>query len=886
MTFRLISLLLCFSPFLFAQPAGAPDSTFGNDGIANHTLTINDLLHGITVIDIHVLPGQKILAAGIAKNGCSSTSNEFGIVFRLNSDGSLDTTFNNTGYRLFHNYFFQAIIATDNDTFFVVSSNHLLKMNGNGEPDTSFGTDGFLFFNMQASKAMLTQDGKIMLGGRKMNPSAQWELAATRVNTNGTIDTNFGSNGIFTIPHVSGASTAFGGMHIDDENRLLLVGRRQVSQNNGKIIAFRLLENGTYDPTFANDGTYFENIHHNARAQGIHTTANGNIIIAGNGQTGPFENHGLILIQLNNNGTLNTEFATDGRLLQPIYSESTAVALHILDDESIVVTGGYESTYIAKFDTQGTPITDFGTNGVVNNFHFDWTGFNTGSVVTGNRIILIANTAFAHCSQQKYEALFVRHFLDDQGISITAYPAMNLTSCDTSANGNQTASFDLTINDENIIFGQVGTTVSYHLTTNDALNGTNVIENPETFVNTSNAQTIFARIQDGLGNFDTTSFALFVNPLPLVVEPNALTSCDTNENGTALFQLSDRTFEITGGTPDITVTYHLTLAAAQNNTQALPNNYQNTVPYNQTVFARAENNNTGCFSTVALELVVNPIPVVPTTINPIIVCSESSNTTFDLTLRTAEIYGSQSATDFELWFYSTLNDAQNNTNAIATPTAYENISSPETIFIRLENITTGCFVTTSFDLILAQLYIAVMPQDIYIDEGDGDGIALFDLTINEPVMLGTQNANDISFSYFESLTDAENNTNEILNPEQFVNTTNPQTIFVRMEQNQTTDCFFISSFEIETDEFLSNQGPNNIQVSLYPNPVKSNLYLTTPNTIELVEVFNLKGQKLQLPENNLDSNQKSIDFSDLAAGVYLVKMTTNKGVVVKRVIKQ
>ena len=1170
MNFRLILCFLLFSHFNYSQPAGSPDTTFGTNGLVGHTLTIDGLLHGISVYDFHLLPGEKILAVGIAKNGCSNSSNYFGIIFRLNNDGTLDTAFNSTGYRLFANYYFQSIIPADNNTFYVIENNHLLKINGNGEPDINFGNNGFLSTDIQAFKGLFTQDGKIVLGGRKMNASAQWELAATRINTHGTVDSGFANNGTFTIPHVSGSGTSFGGMHIDSQNRLLLVGRRQVSQNNGKIIAFRLLNDGTYDTGFANAGEYFENVHHNARAQGIKTTANGNIVIAGNGQYGPFDSHGLILLQLDSNGTLDSGFASAGRLHLPIYSESTAHNLHILNDNSIVVTGGYESTYIAKFDAQGTPANDFGTNGVVNEFHFAWTGFNTTSYVTSNRIALAANTAFAHCAQQKYEALFMRHFLDDQGINLIAYPASDLITCDTSTTGFET--FDLTVNDTSIISGQIGATVSYHETLADAQTGTAAIPNPQTYTNTTNPQTVYARIQDGMGNFDTTGFDLIVSPnpipglvddmalcdagngtaefdlsiagaqavdgqpnltptyyntiadavaggatgqifspftsgsqiiylrltddisgcftivpfgieivsnpqitlpapltvcdegvanglatfnlsvattqitgndpnlsvtyhfdqtdadngvnqLPLIYqnqtpyfqtiyvrvvnqttgcygtapldliveaapaafEPAPLTYCDLDNDGFGVFTLTDAENQITGGASGIDVTYHLTQADADNGANAIdttvpfynsvpyiqilyarvddnnvgcyvtvtlqlhvtplpspveptpleecdPDNigftefdldskipeilngepdliitfhetfvdaldgtfaltspYLNMVQYQQTIYVRVENTITGCYTTVELLLIVNDTPQVPTVLDDLVLCTEDPAGTgflFDLTIQESPIYGTQDPSLFNLTYHLTEAEAQAGTNAIADPSTFANTSNPQTIYIRLEDPATGCFATASFDLIVVQLFMAQSPDNIYINEGDGDGIAVFDLTVNEPLMLGTQSSADITFYYFETLTDAVNNINTIQNPNQFVNTSNPQTIYVRMENNLSTYCSLIDLFEIETDEFLNIQAPEANQITFYPNPVKNVLYLNSLYLIKQIEIFTLNGQLIKLSKLNLESNEKRIDFSELATGTYLLKITTEKGTDFKQVVKK
>lgn len=58
--------------------------------------------------------------------------------------------------------------------------------------------------------------------------------------------------------------------------------------------------------------------------------------------------------------------------------------------------------------------------------------------------------------------------------------------------------------------------------------------------------------------------------------------------------------------------------------------------------------------------------------------------------------------------------------------------------------------------------------------------------------------------------------------------------------------------------------------SFYPNPVNDVLNLKANSTIDQVEILNLLGQKVFVDTPN--SLQKSVDFSDLQSGIYLVKV--------------
>ena len=59
---------------------------------------------------------------------------------------------------------------------------------------------------------------------------------------------------------------------------------------------------------------------------------------------------------------------------------------------------------------------------------------------------------------------------------------------------------------------------------------------------------------------------------------------------------------------------------------------------------------------------------------------------------------------------------------------------------------------------------------------------------------------------------------------------------------------------------------SNLEVSLYPNPVRDILNIEIENDIQSIEIYNIQGQKV------LSSNQNQINVSDLASGMYLVRI--------------
>ena len=86
-----------------------------------------------------------------------------------------------------------------------------------------------------------------------------------------------------------------------------------------------------------------------------------------------------------------------------------------------------------------------------------------------------------------------------------------------------------------------------------------------------------------------------------------------------------------------------------------------------------------------------------------------------------------------------------------------------------------------------------------------------------------------------------------------------------------------------TNNTLSSQdfNQNNLEVSLYPNPVKDILNIVTETELQSVEIYNLQGQKVKT------STTKQTNVSDLASGIYMVRIQDeNNGVATKKIVKQ
>ena len=394
-----------------------------------------------------------------------------------------------------------------------------------------------------------------------------------------------------------------------------------------------------------------------------------------------------------------------------------------------------------------------------------------------------------------------------------------------------TTIFILSDKDTEILNGQANVAVSYHASQMDADLGIN--PHPNGYANVSNPEIVFVRLENTIGNCITTgAFNLVVNQQPAANTVMDIVLCDDASNdGIEVFDLSQVRNDVIGvnNPASFIVTFHPTAADAAANTGALPDNYSNTTSP-ETIFVRLENDqNATCFDdSTSFNLILNPTPVAATTITDLELCDDNNPgdgiEAFDLTSIVADLTGSQNFTDVIISYHTSQNDADTNTSPIMTPAAFDNTSSPQTIFVRLENTVTTCFNTdTTFDLIVNDLPVVTAPALFDLcDDNTIDGFTAFDLSTRDNEITG--GTGGLAVFYYATQLDADNRMNELTGS--FTNTINPQTLFVVVENN-TTGCENFTTLDLEVID-APQAAPANAIVLCDDN-----------NTGDLIETFNL-----------------------------------------------
>ena len=273
--------------------------------------------------------------------------------------------------------------------------------------------------------------------------------------------------------------------------------------------------------------------------------------------------------------------------------------------------------------------------------------------------------------------------------------------------------------------------------------------------------------------------------------PIDLDRCDTVapfNDGFTTFNLQDNTNSIRGSQINTVITYHETESDANIGINSITGPYTNT--FNpQTIYTRITNTVTECFDLAEFTLTVNSGPNFTTPQNYTICddLNDGDNTNgraeFILSSRNDEILGGQDPSSINITYHSTLSGAELGTTATQLPDAYNNNTAfREDIFVRIEDtINTNCFSTSTLTLIVNPIPNSSNSTILQCDEdGLQDGITVFNL--NEAEAALTNGANNVSTMFY---VDAAR-TNTINNTNNYLNTSNPETIYVEVINNDTS----------------------------------------------------------------------------------------------------
>ena len=361
---------------------GALDATFDTDGKLI-TAGDNNANSGAKAVamqsDGKIVVAGYLAGAGIYQGFC---------VMRYNSDGSLDTGFDTDGKLrtqfVSSTYAEATCVAIQSDGKIVVAgwgnfsgTNHFLvaRYNSSGSLDTGFDSDGkitgsteFGIEDDRANAIAMQSDGKILVAGYSQNGST-YDLAVARYNTDGSLDTGFSGDGLFTTT-LSGATELVAYSIAVQSDGKILLGGEAIQSGNKNFLVVRLNSNGTLDTNFDSDGIVTTAIGTGEdEGRAIAVQADGKIVLAGFTYTST--RYQFALARYTSTGALDTGFDTDGKVTTSISaSDSDFVYTMALQLDGRIVVGGYSENgwgtgtfALARYNSTGSLDTGFDTDG-------------------------------------------------------------------------------------------------------------------------------------------------------------------------------------------------------------------------------------------------------------------------------------------------------------------------------------------------------------------------------------------------------------------------------------------------------------------------------------------------------------------------------------------
>jgi uncharacterized delta-60 repeat protein len=362
----ILVLVLHFFVNTFAQ-SGSMDISFNPADVGSGNGTDN------IVFSTTVQPDGKIIIGGFFTFSNGIARNR---ISRLNSDGSLDTGFNpgtganGTVYSAAVQPDGKIIIGGSFTSYNGISRNYIARLNSDGSLDTDFnvGTGA----NSTVRSTAVQSDGKIIIGGLFTSYNGTTQNYTARLNSDGSLDTGFNPG--------TGANGSILSIVVQSDGKFIICGSftsyNMISRNR---IA-RLNSDGSLDTSFdPGIGTEADG----GSILSIAVQPDGKVVIGGffTSYNGTTRNK---IARLNSDGSLDIDF--DPGTVADIYVWSI-----VAQSDGKIIIGGFNISNngcIARFNNDGSLDTGFYQGAASNSGVYSITVQTDGKIIIGGLFLV------------------------------------------------------------------------------------------------------------------------------------------------------------------------------------------------------------------------------------------------------------------------------------------------------------------------------------------------------------------------------------------------------------------------------------------------------------------------------------------------------------------
>jgi uncharacterized delta-60 repeat protein len=401
---------------------GSLDTSFSTDGF--EVTALNGSCLGATSVVIQSDQKILVGGEGFDSTDPKDQFN-FGFVARLKTDGTLDNTFGTGDVAETQGLEGDAVTLSSTGQIYTVGgpTPTVARFTSAGKADKTFGTNGTFVFNVTNTNINLNDiaiqaDGKPVVIGDSSAVGANTQTFVARLTTAGKLDTTFSTDGLLSFSAdpsdtVSGSEGVT--LAVLSGGKLLVL-----SGDQSENLLTRINTNGTIDSTFGSGGT----IAVQPFSQTAGTSIIESLVVQGDGKLvlgGYSSILGIGLVRLNSDGTADTTFSVDGRTGNSIGQEARAIAINSTTHQLIVAGDTTQGALVAAFHETGgenSPVvrSDQGELGV--------TGTNNSDTITialsGTHLITTLNGVQTSFTAKTVKSMTVHGLDGGDSIQVSA----------------------------------------------------------------------------------------------------------------------------------------------------------------------------------------------------------------------------------------------------------------------------------------------------------------------------------------------------------------------------------------------------------------------------------------------------------------------------------
>ena len=381
----------------FAAP-GELDPTFGAAGRVR--VQMGDPNVNPIYIELNAVAqqpdGKLVLAGAVQRNDIANDYSSHFLLVRLNTDGTLDTSFDSDGWTsidfaggLNEDKAFALLVQPDlkivaagytrvNETSAMDIA--LARVNPDGSPDVAFGVNGRVSFDAggqygDVARAIVRRtDGSLVVAGAS-DRNGDNDLLFAALDTNGQPVTGFGTDGVTLAGFGPGSYEQATALALQTDGGLVAMGVGPGTSFNPTLVAARVTSAGVLDTSFDDDGLVVVDFSgaYVQSGSSLAVQTDGRIVLAGHAivNTG----YRPALARLNTDGSLDTTFGGTGTVTADLGADwvNQYVAGVTLQTDGRIVFGGHlenanynraRDLYLARLLADGSLDTSFGNQGL------------------------------------------------------------------------------------------------------------------------------------------------------------------------------------------------------------------------------------------------------------------------------------------------------------------------------------------------------------------------------------------------------------------------------------------------------------------------------------------------------------------------------------------